>query len=161
MKTLLIIFFIVPLSFHLFSQKNTITKFEIPEKWATDFDKNKLDSLYPESEFRKSPLNGIWVEENVRTDTIIFKPYYDGQEPIFYLARGQRKKSYLPKYNSGPYHYRLEDSVIKTRWFLSSSLTYNPYYIKISNDSSEIKIGDFYDSSPRDNDTLIFIRVDK
>ena len=161
MKTLLIILFIVPISFHLFSQENKLAKIEIPEKWAADFDKNKLESLYPESEFKKSPLNGIWVEENVRTDTIIFKPYYDGQEPIFNLERGQRNNSNLPKYNSGPYHYRLEDGVIKTQWFLSSSITYNPYYIKISNDSSVIKIGNFYDSSPQNYDTLIFIRVDK
>ena len=161
MKTLLIILFIVPLSFPLFSQENTMTKFEIPEKWATDFDKNKLEILYPESKFKKSPINGIWIEDNMRTDTIIFKPYYDGQEPILNLERGHRNNSNLPKYNSGPYHYRLEGNVIKTQWFLSSTITYNPYYIMISNDSSEMKIGNFYDSSPQNYDTLKFIRVDK
>lgn len=161
MKILLIILFIVPLSFHLFSQENKMTKIEIPEKWAADFDKNKLESLYPESEFKKSPLNGIWIEENMRKDTIIFKPYYDGQEPILNLERGKRNNSNLPEYYSGSYHYRLEKDVIKTQWCFSSSITYNPYYIKISKDSSEMKIGNFYDSSPQNYDTLIFIRVDK
>ena len=161
MKTVLTILIIVPLTFHLFSQENTMTKTEIPEKWATDFDKNKLEILYPDSEFKKSPLYGIWVEQNLKTDTIIFKPYYDGQEPIFNLERGHRKNSNLPKHNSGSYHYRLEDSVIKIQWFLSGTITYNPYYIKISNDSSEMRIGNFYDSSPQNYDTLKFIRVDK
>ncbi|MBI9034372.1 MAG: hypothetical protein JEZ03_07875 [Bacteroidales bacterium] len=88
MKTLIILVFIMPLSFHPFSQENKINKIEIPEKWAVDFDKNKLERLYPDSEFKKSPLTGIWVEKNERTDTIIFKPYYDGQDPILNLERG-------------------------------------------------------------------------
>ena len=134
---------------------------EIPEKWAVDFDKHKLESSYPESEFKKSPLHGIWVEAHVRTDTLIFTPYYDGQEPVFHLERGKRKNSNLPEYKSGPYHYRLGESVIKTRWFLSGAVTYNPYYLEISDDSSELKIGNFYDASPQNYDTLLFIRVDK
>lgn len=138
-----------------------MTKNEIPEKWTKSFDKNKLDSLYPESEFKKSPLMGIWVEENMGTDTLIFFPYYDGQEPIFDLERGRRRNNNLPEYYSGPYHYRLENDVIRTQWFLSSTITYNPYYIKISNDSNEMEVGRFYDSSPQNYDTLRFIRVDK
>ncbi|OYT16104.1 MAG: hypothetical protein B7C24_09595, partial [Bacteroidetes bacterium 4572_77] len=85
----------------------------------------------------------------------------DGREPILNLERGQRKNINLPKYNSGPYHYRLEKGIIKTQWFLSSNITYNPYYIEISNDSSKIKIGNFYNSSPQNYDTLLFIRIDK
>ena len=160
MKTFIVLLIILPLSFHLFSQENRMTKIEIPEKWAVDFDKNKLDSLYPESEFKVSPITGIWVEENMETDTLIFKPYYDGQYPILYLERGQRSNNSLPKYYCGPYHYRLEDGAIRTQWYLSSSITYNPYYIKISNDSSEMRIGNFYDSAPQNYDTLTFIRVD-
>ncbi len=112
MKTFLLILFIIPISFYLYAQENKMNKTIIPKKWSTGFDKNKLDSLYPESEFQKSPIIGIWIGEKVNTDTLVFYPYYDGKEPIFNLERGQNINNNLPKKQSGPYNYRLEDGFI-------------------------------------------------
>ncbi|RLD70753.1 MAG: hypothetical protein DRI87_07885 [Bacteroidetes bacterium] len=46
MKTLFILLVVIPLSFPLLSQENKMTKMEIPEKWAVDFDKHKLERFH-------------------------------------------------------------------------------------------------------------------
>ena len=161
MKTILLFLFTIHISVHLYAQEIKMNNIVVPEKYSTNFDKNKLDSLYTDSEFQKSPIEGIWIESNVNTDTLFFFPYYDGQDPIFILERGRKVENQLPKQNSGMYHYRLGNNFIKTHWGFSSNLSYYSYYFRLSNDSSEIKIGNFYSSSHQDYDTLVFKRVDK
>jgi len=39
------------------------------------------------SEFKKSPIFGIWIERTNKSDSLIFLPEYDGQNPIFQLKR--------------------------------------------------------------------------
>lgn len=55
-KTALVILFIIPFSFHLYSQESKMNNTAISEKYSKEFDIKKLDSLYPESEFKRSPI---------------------------------------------------------------------------------------------------------
>lgn len=110
-----------------------------------------------ESKLKRSPVNGIWIEEVSKTDTIVFHPEYDGRNPIFNLNRG-RNTDKLPKSFSGPYRYMLSNGSISINWFLSSDLTYNTYYFNISKDGSKLKIGNFFSNPYLNHDTLSFIR---
>jgi len=110
-----------------------------------------------ESKIKKSPVNGTWIEEVSKTDTIVFHPEYDGRNPIFYLYRG-RNTDNLPKIFSGPYRFMLSNDSISINWFLSSNIAYNTYYFKISKDGNELKIGNFFSYPYIDNVTLTFIR---
>lgn len=161
MKEFFVILFIISISLRLHAQENIMKNTAIPAKWSANFDKNKLESLYPGSEFKKSPIKGIWIGEEVITDTIVFYPYYDGSEPVFCLERGRTENDGLPKKNSGLYNYRLENGEIRIQWYLSSTINYTPYHIKISGDSNKLEIGNFYSSTHQGNDTLIFNRVNK
>ena len=110
-----------------------------------------------ENKLKKSPVNGTWIEEVSKTDTIVFHPEYDGRNPTFYLYRGHNTDN-LPKTNSGPYSYILRNDSISINWFLSSNMAYNTYYFIISKDGKELKIGNFFNTASKDKNTLTFIR---
>ncbi|MBN1198755.1 MAG: hypothetical protein JXA23_05350 [Bacteroidales bacterium] len=117
-----------------------------------------------ESDYKKSPISGIWVEKEKGVDTISFLPKYDGLNPIFDLKRGYRiaEGHKLPDYFSGPYNYKTGDNNISIYWFLSSG-TYQSYYFKMNPDSTEFIIGNFFkgpETKEIERDTLVFIKFE-
>jgi hypothetical protein len=121
-----------------------------------------LNSFCQKSEFKKAPLTGTWIEAIHKTDTIYFKPEYDGQHPIFWLGRISRPAEgmTLPGYNTGPYWYKLGEKNISVDWFLSSGSDFKSYYFEIT-DNSHLKIGDFFSGQPNSiADTLTFTRIE-
>lgn len=113
------------------------------------------------NELKKSPIKGTWVEKSKKTDTLIFLPDYDGQNPIFQLKRGfdpVDKKNKVPKSPYGPYWYKLEKNRILTNWFLSSDASFHSYYFWLSENENKLKIGDFFNDSRTQKDTLTFFK---
>ena len=113
--------------------------------------------------FKTSPLNGIWIEEEKKNDTIVFSSEYDGQNPIFELKRGFRiAEGYkLPDYFSGPYSFKLSNNSISVYWFLSSG-SFQTYYFKMITGENKFKIGNFFkdpEKKKTESDTLIFIKI--
>jgi hypothetical protein len=114
-------------------------------------------------ELKTSPLNGTWIEVEKRSDTIVFSPKYDGQNPIFNLKRGLRiaDGNKLPDYFSGPYNFKLGENSISVYWFLSSG-SFQTYYFKMIPEENKFKIGNFFkdpEKKKMESDTLIFIRI--
>jgi hypothetical protein len=111
-------------------------------------------------EVRKSPITGTWIETSNKTDTLVFLPEYDGQDPIFQLRRGSapNDRTHLPKIHSGPYWYRLGKNRIAVQSFLSSTIGYKSYYFWLSDDQHKLKIGNFFKDGTLKSDTLTFIR---
>ena len=112
---------------------------------------------------KTSPLNGTWIEEEKKNDTIFFSPEYDGQNPIFELKRGFRiAEGYkLPDYFSGPYNYKLSNNSISVYWFLSSG-SFQTYYFKMITGENKFKIGNFFkdpEKKKTESDTLIFTKI--
>ena len=113
------------------------------------------------TEFKKSPIIGVWIETSKKMDTLIFLPEYDGQNPIFQLKRGfdANNKSKLPKAFSGPYWYKLDDkNRILINWFLSSDANFHSYYFRLSKNKMELRISDFFNDGRSQKDTLIFTK---
>ena len=128
--------------------------------WYEKLEEVLLGQNTPEISFKKSPLKGIWMEKENKTDFIIFHPVYDGQYPIFYL-QFENRNGVPRKYGDGPYWYKLSGNYIHTKWFLSSNSNFQIYYFKMSEDSSSFDISIFYDSPYLGNDTLTFIKFEK
>lgn len=120
-----------------------------------------ISGVCQKSEIKKSPVTGIWNENMNKSDSLIFLPEYDGQNPIFHLKRGfdLNDATRLPKPLSGPYWYNLDEDKISINWFLSSDLRYHSYYFWLSSDKTILRIGNFFGSSESQNDTLTFIKV--
>ncbi len=114
---------------------------------------------------KKSPLNGAWIESIKKTDTIVFAPEFDGQNPVFELKRGFRitEEGYkLPDYFSGPYWYKLSGDSISLIWFLSSG-SFQTYYFKLKPDENKFLIGNFFknpENTGNEKDTLVFIKIE-
>jgi len=91
-----------------------------------------------------SDLQGKWIDVETRMDTLSFESI-DNME-IMYLSRGKETSEgyLLPKYNSGPYEYKLSKRKISLHWMLSSNSSFNDYYFKIIDD--KLNIGNFYGS---------------
>jgi hypothetical protein len=112
---------------------------------------------------KESPLNGTYIESEKRTDTIVFAPEYDGQNPVFELKRGFRiSDGYkLPDYFSGHYNYKISQNSISLYWFLSSG-SFQTYYFNNLPAENKFEVGNFF-KNPGDNtkekDTLVFIRI--
>ena len=115
----------------------------------------------PKTGLKKSPIEGIWVETTLKTDTLEFSSEYDGQFPIFNLKRefeiidGQSLLGHF----SGPYNYKLLENSISTQWFLSSNSAYFRYYFNMEPGETEFKIGNFFADSPENEDTLTFVKI--
>jgi hypothetical protein len=114
-------------------------------------------------ELKTSPVNGTWIESVNKTDTIVFLPEYDGQNPVFELKRGFRMTDgyKLPDYYSGPYNFKLGDKSISVYWFLSSG-SFQSYYFNLYPDENKFKIGNFFKDPEKkklESDTLTFIRI--
>ena len=115
---------------------------------STSCDKNNIEN---------STLDGVWVEANHKTDTLVFDNQYTG----FILNRGTeiRNGYLLPKYLSGPYMYEIENDSISLRWSASSSSYANKYYFKLDSKNKEIKIGNFFVDSIHSGEILTFTKV--
>ena len=115
-------------------------------------------------ELKASPLLGTWVELLKRSDTIVFSPVYDGQNPVFNLKRGTRitEEGYiLPDYFSGPYNFKISQNSISVYWFLSSG-SYQTYYFKHLLGEDKFEIGNFFKDPEKrklEKDTLVFVRL--
>jgi hypothetical protein len=120
-----------------------------------------ISGFCQKSEIKKSPIIGIWIEKINKSDSLIFLPEYDGQNPIFQLKRGfdQNDRTRLPKPLSGPYWYKLDTNRISISWFLSSDARYHSYYFWLSSDKTRIRIGNFFGDNKSQKDTLTFIKV--
>ena len=81
--------------------------------WYEKLEEVLLGQNTPEISFKKSPLKGIWMEKENKTDFIIFHPVYDGQYPIFYL-QFENRNGVPRKYGDGPYWYKLSGNYIHT-----------------------------------------------
>lgn len=88
-------------------------------------------------------LEGVWIEQKDRSDTLIFQKI-DGSS-FFSLTRGSeiRNGNNLPKYGSGLYNYQINGDSISMLSLLSScSNCQETYYFAVQ--GSTLKIGDFY-----------------
>jgi len=105
----------------------------------------------------KSYIDGVWIETNHKTDTLVFDNQYSG----FILNRGTeiRNGFLLPKYLSGPYMYEIENDSISLRWGASSSSYAKNYYFKLDLKNKEIKIGNFFVDSINTGVILTFTKV--
>ncbi len=114
----------------------------------TSCDKNNLEN---------SKLNGLWVEVNHGTDSLVF----DNQTTCLNLKQGTeiRNGFLLPKYNSGLYMYEVENDSISLRSAVSSSSYANKYYFKLDLKNKEIKIGNFFVDSINNYVILTFTKV--
>lgn len=115
----------------------------------------------PKTGIKQSPIEGVWVETALRTDTLEFSSEYDGQFPVFNLKRefeiidGYK----VPGHFSGPYSYKLLENSISTQWFLSSNSAYYRYYFNMMQGGNEFRIGNFFADSPESEDTLTFMKI--
>ncbi len=122
------------------------------------------NSVYcQQAELKTSPINGTWIESEKKTDTIVFLPEYDGQNPVFELKRGFRTtEGYkLPDYFSGPYNFKLGNNSISLYWFFSSG-SFQTYYFKMIPEENKFKIGNFFkdpEKKKQEPDTLLFLRI--
>lgn len=116
----------------------------------------------PKSGIRKSPMDGTWIESELKKDTIIFSPEYDGQFPVFNLKREflVTASGYLPGYLSGPYWYILGTKNISLSWFLSGYSWFNRYYFELQPGGNEFKITNFFAENNEVPDTLTFRRIE-
>ena len=90
-------------------------------------------------------LEGSWVETSTKSDTLKFVFLDDGETMILDRGTEIRNGNILPKLGSGPYDYEIVGDEISLRWFASSSMSFNSYYFKQTND--KIEIGDFYEAN--------------
>ncbi|HEY9114692.1 MAG TPA: hypothetical protein VIN10_08315 [Bacteroidales bacterium] len=109
--------------------------------------------------FQKSPVVGTWIETTSNADTLEFLSEYDGTDPVFWLKRGKNDDS-LPKEYSGPYSYKITESTISLRWFLSSYSGFHAYYFELSPNREIIMIGNFYNNPSENKDTLVFRKIE-
>lgn len=109
------------------------------------------------NDFENSALNGIWVEVNHKTDSLVF----DNQATVLNLNRGTEMRNgyLLPKDHSGPYWYEIKNDSISLRWMASSSSYANKYYFKPDIKNKEIKIGNFFVDSINSGTILTFTKV--
>lgn len=83
-------------------------------------------------------LRGSWVEIKNITDTLSFSSLFDDKE-LMYLKRAE-------SYRSEPYEYELlPNNKISIHWLLASTMTFDEYYFKVTDD--KLSIGNFYNSS--------------
>ena len=115
---------------------------------STSCDKNSIEN---------STLDGVWIEANHKTDTIVF----NNQSSGLILNRGTeiRNGFLLPKYHSGIYISEIENDSISLRWGLSGSSYANKYYFKLDKKNNEIKIGNFFVDSINTGVILTFTKV--
>ena len=102
-------------------------------------------------------LDGVWIEQTDRSDTIVFKRLDGGS--FLSLSRGReiRNGHELPKYGSGLYNYQIKgDSISLLTLFSSCSTCYETYYFMIN--STELNIGDFYEKNLANSQSLTFIK---
>jgi hypothetical protein len=102
-------------------------------------------SCSKESLSNSAQLTGIWIESDMRKDTITFQQI-DGSG-FFTLSRGYDLQNgvRLPKYGSGIYSYRIKEDHIELKWLLSSNSDYNPYLFL--QNGNRIRIGNFFHAS--------------
>lgn len=94
-------------------------------------------------------LRGSWVEIKNTTDTLSFSSLFDDKE-LMCLKRAE-------SYRSGPYEYELlPNNKISIHWLLASTMTFDEYYFKVTDD--KLSIGNFYNSSS--GEILTFKKLD-
>ncbi|UZR95222.1 hypothetical protein [Chondrinema litorale] len=91
-------------------------------------------------------LQGLWVDIQTGTDTLVFDYWGDGDE-VMYLnrARELRDGHLLPKSKAGSYDYELLKNEISLRWHLSSNSAFNQFSFEKNGD--QLVIGNFYDDT--------------
>jgi len=99
-------------------------------------------------------LNGVWVEQKDKLDTI----YFETGEKLFTLQRGKEMKNghLLPKFGSGAYIYKLKVDSISLYNKLSSCYCFDDYYFKA--EEGALKIGAFYDENFSGQEIRTFIK---
>ena len=91
-------------------------------------------------------LDGKWVEQTLRKDTIDFSPDFEGKYFVF------KSDDEIAGYNSlysTFYEYRIEGNQISLYNLISSCYCFSDYYFKRSGDA--IKIENFYDPNSKGN----------
>jgi hypothetical protein len=109
------------------------------------------------NDFENSTLDGVWVEVNHKTDSLVF----NSQEAGLNLNRGTEMRNgyLLPKYHSGSYWYEIKNDSISLRWITSSSSYANKYYFKPDLKNKKIIIGNFFVDSIKSGTILTFIKI--
>jgi len=102
-------------------------------------------------------LDGVWIEQTDRSDTIVFKRLDGGSMLSLNRGREIRNGHDLPKFGSGLYNYQIKgDSISLLSLFSSCSTCYETYYFVTQ--GAELKIGDFYNKNLVNPQTLIFVK---
>ncbi|WP_111672339.1 hypothetical protein [Algoriphagus litoralis] len=102
-------------------------------------------------------LEGIWVDQLTKTDTLEFLTLQDGSS-LLNLKRGQQNQNgfAVPKIGSGLYTFSIKKDNITLQYSLSSY--YNPTEYYFRQNALELKIGRFFDSE-NSSDVLTFRKV--
>ena len=101
-------------------------------------------------------LNGVWIENSQRMDTLVFNN--QGSEGLFILNREReiRNGYLLPIECAGPYNYSINGDSINLRYGLSSSFESFNYYFWLDKDNESLEIGNFYEDSLSSNNIFTF-----
>lgn len=103
------------------------------------------------------PLDGVWIEQEDRSDTIIFERLDGGSFLLLNRGREIRNGNDLPKYGSGPYNYQIQgDSISMLSMLSSCSSCHKTYYFAVR--GTELRIGDFYRKDSANLQTLTFVK---
>lgn len=102
-------------------------------------------------------LNGAWLEESHKTDTLVF----DTELSVVVLNRGKELIGdfLVPKPHSGPYIYELRSDSINLNWVLSSVGVGKNYYYDLDSEKKQIRIGNFFVDSISNNEKLTFSKL--
>jgi hypothetical protein len=105
-----------------------------------------------------SELEGKWVDQETKTDTLEFIRLEDGSA-LLRLGRGRElRNGYdLPKIGAGLYRFELKVKSISLHYSISSDSRFNEYFFEQR--GSRLEIGRFYESE-NDDPVLTFKKID-
>ena len=115
---------------------------------------------FPDPSSLPKGLEGIWVEANTLTDTIIFNS--NSNTGLFWLHRGYeiRDGYRLPIIGSTGFHYEIVSDSITVRDGLSSSWNEETYYFNYDEPSLTIKVGKFSPYIETNKSILTFRKIE-
>lgn len=102
-------------------------------------------------------LEGKWVDQLTKTDTLEFLRLEDGSS-LLNLRRGREMSNGhdLPKMSSGLYFFSMSKNTITLQYSLSSNYNPNDYYF--DQNPLELRIGRFF-GSENSSDILTFRKI--
>ncbi len=109
-----------------------------------------------EPRFRE--LEGLWVDQVTKVDTLEFIQLEDGSTLMRLGRERENRNGYeLPKVGAGLYQFELKRKSISLHYSFSSDSRFNDYFFEQSSD--RLEIGRFYESD-NDDQILKFKKID-